>query len=30
MGFLFDNERISEMGWLSRGLHENVFSHAVG
>jgi hypothetical protein len=29
MGLLFDNERISEMDWLNRALHENVFSPAV-
>lgn len=28
-GLLFDNERMSEKDWLSRGLHENVFSPAV-
>jgi hypothetical protein len=29
MGLLFDTEKISEMDWLSHGLHENVFPLAV-
>jgi len=29
MGLLFDNERITEVDWLNRGIHENACSPAV-